>query len=62
MNVGHALPLCDECRKQVVQSFHAILGGKIYRLCSEPCRRRCRVRHAPDRGHLTRPLLPASGA
>jgi hypothetical protein len=49
MSIRQTLPVCDECSKQVVQSFHAILGGKIYRLCSDSCRRiRC-ARHSQPR-------------
>mgnify|MGYP001199998724 CR=1 FL=1 len=49
MTLRQALPRCDECGKQVVQSRHAILGGKIYCLCSESCRRVCRARRARRR-------------
>jgi hypothetical protein len=38
MTIRHKLPTCDECAKDVEVSLHAILGGKVYRLCSEDCR------------------------
>jgi hypothetical protein len=43
MIIRHKLPTCDECAKDVETSFHAILGGKVYRLCSENCRSLCRA-------------------
>lgn len=44
MTIRKTLPHCDECTGLVIQSFHAILKGSIYRCCSESCRRDLRVR------------------
>ncbi len=49
MTITTTLPVCSECTKYVTQSFHAIMGGRIYRLCSETCRRMCCAKHVQPR-------------
>jgi len=49
MTIRRTPLICDECSDEVVESFHAILGGTIYRLCSEACRSICRMRHVQPR-------------
>ena len=53
MTIRRTPPICDECSDEAVESFHAILGGKIYRLCSESCRSTCRARHVQPRPETT---------
>ena len=45
MIIRHTPLTCDECSGEIAESFHAILGGKIYRLCGEACRMSCRARY-----------------
>ena len=49
MIIRHAPLICDECSDEIVETFHAILGGKIFRLCSESCRTVCRTKHLRSR-------------
>jgi hypothetical protein len=45
MIIRHAPLTCDECSDEIAATFHAILGGKVYRLCSESCRTTCRANY-----------------
>jgi len=53
MPIRQTLPACDECSEPVAESFHAILGGRIYRLCCEACRSSCCARHAQARPEVS---------
>jgi hypothetical protein len=49
MTISTTLPVCSECTNYVIQSFHAIIGGRISRLCSETCRRAYCAKHVQPR-------------
>ena len=53
MMIRRASFTCDECSDKIAETFHAILGGKAFRLCSETCRTICRARFAHLRPQIS---------